>query len=163
MDGKAETAPANAPEPEGDLPIRVLVVEDQGTYRRLIEAYLNQGNEGRFQLIFVSTSRDAIDVLGKRNVDAVLLDLGLPDATWEFDALERILDRTMVPVVVLTAEAERFDVAREAAARGAEDCLFKDEITPERLQRAIVAAMERFRYRHGEHPEALSPDAWPGR
>lgn len=134
-------------EPEGEEPpIRVLIVEDQKTYRRIIQGFLDDAPVP-FQTLETPDLEGAIKLLSKRNVDVVVLDLGLPDATWEFDALEELLDSCFAPVIVLTGEGDRLEVAREAAARGAEDCLFKDEVDADRLQRALAVSVERFRYR----------------
>jgi signal transduction histidine kinase len=77
-------------------------------------------------------------------VEALLLDLNLPDSTFP-ETLLRVLEAAPdVPVIVLTA-LDDFDLAATAVQQGAQDYLVKAHLTGELLVRAIRYAIERKR------------------
>jgi DNA-binding NarL/FixJ family response regulator len=129
-------------------PIRVLVVEDGEIDRRRVVKMLSRTGPVAFQVLEANSAAQAIDLLRQRRVDVILLDLGLPDVASEFDGLKRIA-RVAGPIVVVTSEEDRQEIAAEAARLGAEDCLFKGELSTERLSRALMGAVNRVRYRMG--------------
>ncbi|MBD2437436.1 HAMP domain-containing sensor histidine kinase [Nostoc sp. FACHB-110] len=74
--------------------------------------------------------------------DLVLLDLGLPDSLGLETLKEYRAAVTDIPVVVLTGMDDE-ELAMQALAEGAQDYLVKDQITVQRLVRAIRYAIER--------------------
>ena len=75
-------------------------------------------------------------------VDAVLLDLSLPDSEG-LDSLARMLDSVpSTPIIVLTGLDDP-EVAVTAVERGAQDFLSKGTITPELIERALRYAVAR--------------------
>ncbi|MBC2666806.1 response regulator transcription factor [Novosphingobium flavum] len=117
---------------------RILCVDDEPAILRLIGAVLaRDGHEA----VTAADGQSALAALGRGQIDAVLLDLGLPDR----DGLELIplfRARAGLPVIVLTA---RGDVAEKVAALdlGASDYVTKpfdgDELLA-RLRAALRAA-----------------------
>ena len=100
---------------------RVLVVEDRGSLRRLIERAL--GAEGHI-VTAVETVGAALAELEGAEFDVVLSDLRLPDATG-LDVLDAVRQTNpQTPVVVMTAFGD-VSVAVEAMKRGASDFLEK--------------------------------------
>jgi PAS domain S-box-containing protein len=83
-----------------------------------------------------------IDRLAEGNIDAVLLDLGLPDSQG-LNTFEKIhVAAQKVPILILTAY-KNDELALEAVRRGAQDYLIKGKIDGALLARAITYAVER--------------------
>src|SRR5436190_8622235 len=78
----------------------VLVVEDDGDLRRLLRRGLDE--EG-FEVIAVACGREAIEAATRRAPDALVVDIGLPDADGR-DVCQALRARGMeAPVLFLTA------------------------------------------------------------
>nr|WP_306266235.1 EAL domain-containing protein [Pararhizobium sp. IMCC3301] len=125
----------------------ILLVEDNPGDRRLAEIALREAaTEGdmRIDIQSVGTLADCIARLADsaNRFDAVLLDLGLPDATG-LDGL-RAARATLpeVPIIVLTGNSD-ITTATEALNFGACDYLDKAEVQSRPLLRAIRYAIER--------------------
>lgn len=87
---------------------------------------------------------DGLAHLRDEAVDVVLLDLGLPDSAG-INTLNAVVEATsFVPIVVLTGLQDE-QVGVEAIQEGAQDYLVKDDVTSNRLVRAIHHAIERNR------------------
>src|SRR5437762_10441682 len=104
-------------------PLRVLLVEDEDAYARLLETML--GRDGPLTIERVCTLSDAIKVLAGDEIDAILLDLGLPDSAG-IETVDRLhtLVGDRIPIVVLTARDDD-EIGVEAVHRGAQDYLVK--------------------------------------
>ena len=123
--------------------MRVLVVEDDPR----IVSFLDKGLTAEGHSVTVATSAPeadaALEMFGKE-LDLVLLDLGLPAGDGE-DVLRRLRRRSCaVPVIVLTARAEVADRVRGLDA-GANDYLTKPFAFEELLarMRAVRRTVER--------------------
>ena len=85
-----------------------------------------------------------LERLESEDVDAVLLDLKLPDSQG-YDTFRRLQElRPSTPIVILTGD-EDDRMAEKAMGQGAQDYLFKADLTPSLLVRAIRYAVERAR------------------
>jgi DNA-binding response OmpR family regulator len=109
---------------------RVLIVDDEPRYLRLLEANLRtEGYE-------VSTAQDgqqAVDVFSSQPVDLVLLDIMMPRLDG-FGATQRIREFSSVPIIILTAKGEEQDRVR-GLDLGADDYLVKPFSATELLAR----------------------------
>jgi CheY-like chemotaxis protein len=96
--------------------MRILVVEDQDSIRRMIEALVQARG---YQVTAVSSGAKAIDVAITDAPDIVLLDLNLPGQYDGFDVCRRLRSdpgtRT-VPVVIISAMDDDESRARATAA-----------------------------------------------
>ena len=96
--------------------MRILVVEDQDSIRRMIEALVQARG---YQVTAVSSGAKAIDVAMTDTPDMVLLDLNLPGQYDGFDVCQRLRSdpatRT-VPVVIISAMDDDESRARATAA-----------------------------------------------
>jgi diguanylate cyclase len=124
----------------------ILLIDDSPHDRRIAEAALREGeHDARISCRIVTADclKDALDLLETSGrIDAIILDLGLPDADG-FEALARLRsERPAVPIVALTKQSD-LSTAIEVLKRGAADCLDKKEIQPRSLWRAIRYAIER--------------------
>lgn len=111
----------------GDAPIRVLIVDDSAVARRIVATALER--EGGFVVAgMAETGRVALDFLSHNTVDAVVLDLEMPEL--DGCAMLRELRRTntLLPVLVFSSLTERGAKATISALfAGADDYLCKPE------------------------------------
>jgi signal transduction histidine kinase len=127
-----------------DAPLRVLLVEDNQADARLLHEYLREPGFPAAVLTHVETVAAAIEAARGGAVDAVVLDLTLPDAQG-MDAVTRTHAALPgVPIVVLTGLEDQATALR-AMQSGAQDYLVKAEASPPLLARALRYALERSR------------------
>ncbi len=131
--------------------VRVLCIEDSRVQANLVremleEATLRANEETQFQVSMASRLEEGLACLVPQSIDVVLTDLDLPDSRSMNTYMRLRNSAPHVPIVVLTG-CESVHTARDTLRAGAEDYLFKDEMTPEVLARAVVSAIERSRYR----------------
>jgi CheY-like chemotaxis protein len=96
--------------------MRILVVEDQDSIRRMIEALVQARG---YQVTAVSSGVKAIDVALTDPPDIVLLDLNLPGQYDGFDVCTRLRgdpQTRAVPVVIISAMDDDDSRARATAA-----------------------------------------------
>jgi DNA-binding response OmpR family regulator len=124
--------------------IKVLLLEDNPGDARLVREFLTGTDSARFEVIHVERFGKGIERLGKEAFDVVLLDLGLPDGEGLQLVGQARLAMPHMPIVVLTGHADE-GLAIEAVGEGAQDYLFKAEISASLLVRAIRHAIERHR------------------
>ena len=124
--------------------LHVLLVEDDDDHAELIRRHLARSRSGArsARLERVDRLSSALERLGRDGVDALLLDLNLPDSR-----LHATLDAVLgahpeLPIVVLTS-LDDIDFAAEAVQRGAQDYLVKSEVSGELILRAVRHAIER--------------------
>jgi serine phosphatase RsbU (regulator of sigma subunit) len=122
--------------------MHVLLVEDDEGDAFLVRELLLDAGSG-VELRRARSLADATLSL-PGDIDCVLLDLGLPDASG-LDALRAVLDCSPnIAVLVLTGLADEHR-GTEAVAAGAQDYLVKGSIDGQLLTRAIRYAVERKR------------------
>ncbi|MFJ9518475.1 PP2C family protein-serine/threonine phosphatase [Kitasatospora sp. NPDC101801] len=136
------SATTTQPGPAEDEPTyRVLLVEDDDADVILVEELLLDTGL-RFELTVRSTLDAAKAVLAAQQIDCILLDLHLPDATGTA-AITAVRD--LAPhnaVIVLTGLAEA-RAGTDAMAAGAQDYLVKGKVEPELLRRTLRYAVYR--------------------
>jgi signal transduction histidine kinase len=127
-----------------DIPVRILLVEDNPGDARLLRYTLEEAQSLRFELVHASRLSEALERVRAEPTDVVLLDLSLPDAHG-MDTVARMLEAApSVPIIVLTGLADE-TVAVHAVQAGAQDYLVKGTVEGATLGRAIRYAMERKR------------------
>src|SRR5689334_3114067 len=96
-----------------EMPITIVLIEDNPGDARLIGEILVENASGRFVVRHADRLANGLDLLGESGADVILLDLSLPDSTG-LDTFRRTCERApQVPVVVLTARDDEA-VAAEA-------------------------------------------------
>jgi PAS domain S-box-containing protein len=121
------------------LPRRVLLVEDNPGDVDLVQIALTEEPAG-YTVHHVERLGDALAYLSSRDVDAVLLDLGLPDSIG-LDGVGRIREAVPeLPVVILTGS---YSVGVDAVRAGVQDYVLKHDLDPRNLRRALEYAIER--------------------
>ena len=117
----------------------VLVVDDQEDIRRLIVLGLRRQ---QFEVVEASTGEDAIEILGSRPVDIVVLDMGLPgmSGTAVVKALRLRPETATLPVVLMTGSGTDQSVI-EGLEAGADDFVAK----PVRLDELVARVRAHLR------------------
>lgn len=128
--------------------IRILVIEDNPKDGRFLWEVLRQAEKEETFPSFDMHQCDRLatskDLLKDHDVDLIILDLGLPDAS-ELEAVDQLYKfKPTIPIIVLTASSEKGH-ALEAIRAGAQDYLVKGETDSATLIRAFLFAMERGR------------------
>ncbi|GEL73021.1 hypothetical protein MVI01_48050 [Myxococcus virescens] len=129
-------------------PLRLLLVEDNAGDARLLQEELKEIATARFDVLHVERLADAVRVLGGAGVDAVLLDLSLPDGQGLANIPLLLNAAPSVPLVVLTGTDDE-QLAVQAVHEGAQDYLVKGQVTGPLLVRALRYAIERKRVEEG--------------
>ncbi len=150
-------SPAQPPvaSPEGQsrsgLPdaVRVLLVEDNAEYARMVERTLDRSLGGPFEVEHTERLDAALGRIEQRDYDVMLVDLGLPDGYGAFTLGSACVVANHLPVLVLTGNDDE-ELSLAAVRSGAQDYLVKDRIDRRSLAGTILRAIERHR-RLGRH------------
>jgi len=118
---------------------RILVVDDEPRYLRLMEANLT--SEG-FDVIKAANGQEAVDRVASHQPDLVLLDIMMPVLDG-FAACERIREFSMVPIIMVTARGEENARVR-GLDLGADDYIVKPFSATELLAR-VRAVLRRVK------------------
>ncbi len=122
---------------------RLLLVEDNpGDARLLREMIKERGASSVTELTHVESLGAAERHLSEREVDVILLDLGLPDAQGLMAVRRAQAAAPRVALVVLTGLDDE-SLAAQALQEGAQDYLIKGQIEARGLLRALRYAAER--------------------
>src|SRR3990167_9181975 len=104
--------------------MRILLVEDNAGDVRLLQEYLKEAGADRYQITHADRLARGLERLAEAHVDAVLLDLSLPDSKG-IDTLVRMREAAKaVPIVVLTG-IEDEALGMRLIQAGAQDYLIK--------------------------------------
>jgi DNA-binding response OmpR family regulator len=120
------------------VPARLLLIEDEPAVLAILQAAVAFGG---FDSAFVTRADEAIRTLREQSFDAVLLDLGLPDAEGN-DLLPMVREITDVPIIVVSGRGTEQDKIM-ALDLGADDFVSKPFLPGELLAR-IRAALRRY-------------------
>jgi len=109
---------------------RILIVDDEPRYLRLLEANLR--TEG-YEVVTAQDGLQALEVFSSNPIDLVLLDVMMPRMDG-FATCQRIREFSNVPIVILTAKGDEQDRVR-GLDLGADDYLIKPFSATELLAR----------------------------
>lgn len=114
----------------------VLVITNHAGDARIIRESLPGVGTEPLPVEWVSTLAEGLDRLKQLSIEAVILDLSLPDSHG-IETFEKVSACAPgVPILVLSDSSEE-DVAKEAVHRGAQDYLPKDRLDAYSLPRAV--------------------------
>jgi len=128
-----------------ELP-RLLILDAQPHRRTAFAATLAPHG---FSTTEAGTPEDALDRLDCQTIDAILLDLGLPD-TDAFDLITTLRHRSLMPILVLADRPSETGLL-EAFERGADDYIARP------VNSAKLAARLRTALRHRFQARAVEP------
>jgi putative nucleotidyltransferase with HDIG domain len=121
-----------------DGPVTLLVVDDEEAIRNAVRKYLVQQG---YEVAVAATGEEALDILRRQKVTAILLDVNLPD-TNGVDLVPRILELEPAAAVLMLTAVNDATSAALCMQRGALDYLLKP-IDLSHLGRAIRRGLER--------------------
>jgi DNA-binding NarL/FixJ family response regulator len=125
--------------------IRVLLVEDNRDFARLVEYFLKKHTPEVFEVVWKENGQAALAELARDpNFDAILMDYFLPQQNG-LEVTRLLQERQIrVPVIFLTVNKD-FDLAVEVIKLGVEDYLVKEEIGTLALPKTVLSVIERQR------------------
>ncbi|NLY76035.1 MAG: EAL domain-containing protein [Firmicutes bacterium] len=124
--------------------LRILIVDDDEDDFYIIRDLLSDIKEVKYDTVWASSYKAALQALETNKFDACLLDYRLGEHTG-LELLQEIVSRgNRTPVILLTGQGDHaIDI--EAMNTGASDYLVKGEVGPVILERSIRYAIERKR------------------
>jgi len=123
--------------------VRVLLIDDNLPDRVRYRRMLQRAGDSNFDIVEAEDGTRGLQAIaGKGPFDCVVLDQDLPDMQG-LDVLDDIRALANQPPVVMLTGEEDAAISIDALRRGASDYLMKRRIDEDRLQRAIVGAIER--------------------
>lgn len=122
----------------------LLLVEDNPGDVQLVKDLLNEARRDTFMVMQTPRLTEAVHTLRSNEVDVVVLDLRLPDASGVDNVKAVRAVAGQVPIVVLTGTDDE-EVALQCIDAGAQDYLSKSEVNARNLRRAIGYAITRIR------------------
>jgi DNA-binding response OmpR family regulator len=128
---------------------RILVVDDEPRYLRLIEA--NLASDG-YQVIKATNGQEAVDRVASHQPELVLMDIMMPVLDG-FGATERIREFSNVPIIVVTARGEESARVR-GLDLGADDYIVKPFSATELLAR-VRAVLRRAKVSGNEFQQSV--------
>jgi two-component system response regulator HydG len=129
--------------------MKILIVDDQRSSRRVLRQMLGELPES--EIVEAESANDALAAVTNESPDLVLLDVRLSSTDVRdrggLDVLRRMrADGVSTPAVMVTSLSEISEV-REAMRSGAQDYVFKDELSPELLLPIVEGFRERISLR----------------
>lgn len=131
------------------MPERILVVDDEPRFLRLVEA--NLLTEG-FEVLQAANGKQALDMAADEKPDLILLDVMMPELDG-FKACERIREFSSVPIIMLTAKGEE-EHRVHGLNMGADDYIVKPFSANELMAR-VRAVLRRAQRTGPEFGDAL--------
>ncbi len=135
--------------------IRILLVEDNKDFAKLVQVYLQRFEKDKFEVVWKENHDDAIRELeGEFAYDIILMDYFLPGKNGLETTRELIERKVAVPIVFLTVNKD-FDLALDVMKLGVADYLVKEEISSPVLPKTVLGVVEKHRLsRQLEHLES---------
>lgn len=124
-------------------PIRILLVEDNPDFAKLVEVFLRKHEPEAFEVTWKDNGPDAIRAFTQNpTFDIILMDYFLPGQNG-LEITKALQEKRLnVPIVFLTVNKD-FDLAVEVMKLGIEDYLVKEEISTPVLPKTILNVIER--------------------
>ncbi|MBE6053075.1 MAG: response regulator transcription factor [Clostridium sartagoforme] len=118
---------------------RILIVDDEKEIRDLIDIYLK--GEG-FETIKAENGEEALNILGKNDVDLIILDIMMPKVNG-IEACLKIREEREMPIIMLSAKSEDMDKIL-GLNTGADDYLTKP-FNPLELVARVKSQLRRYK------------------
>ncbi len=122
--------------------IRVLLVEDNSGDARLVEDMLFQAGGNRLELTCVDRLEPALERLGQKQFDVILLCLSLSNGQVLNVITKLHAQLPKAPIVILTS-LQQETLAREIVRESAQGYLVMEQLNGDLLIRAVCSAIER--------------------
>lgn len=125
-------------------PIKILLVESDREYLDELRERLSTVRQVDLDIEWAGELSEALARLTEGGIDAILLDLDLPDSSGMVTFERAYAFAPTVPIIVLTAEADE-EVGIATVQGGAQDYMVKEEVQASVLARSLRHAIERHR------------------
>lgn len=124
-----------------DASVKILVIDDSDSIRRLIAKVLNIHG---YEVITAGTALEGLDLAQKEHPQMVICDVQMPGHDGYHVLQELRQDRRfqLIPFIFVSGEAVHRHDVRKGMTRGADDYLFKP-FTPQELVEAVNIRLER--------------------
>ena len=127
---------------EMELELCILIIEDNPGDLLIIKQHLSELKDNEYVLRYSSTLAESLNIIKNEKIDAVILDLGLPDSSG-LESLNLIkASNDNIPIIVLTINKSD-KMGLDAIKNGAQDYLIKDELNQFSLNKAILHSISR--------------------
>lgn len=134
------------------MKMKVLLIEDNAEFADMMKQVLLRNSEASFDVECAKKLQEGVDVLESHDVDAILLDLTLPDSRG-LDTYTQIHNKAPhTPIVILTGMDDE-TCALEAIRNGAQDYLVKGQVRFEVIPRVVRYSIERNRVNQASAPK----------
>ncbi|MGH9682480.1 MAG: EAL domain-containing protein [Candidatus Acidiferrales bacterium] len=124
-----------------DMGNLLLIAGDLADANVIREAFARTKDQ-RYTIKSVRTLSEGIERLNKTGIDAVLLDLDLPDSQG-IETLDKLLLAVPGVPVLIISDSDDEDLARQAVKRGAQDYLLKGHLDSYSLTQALRSMIAR--------------------
>jgi len=125
-------------------PLRVLLVDDDEDDYFITADLLSEIEGPKFDLEWVSTYEEALELMGRHQHDVYLVDYRLGGQTGLELLRAAVASGCQAPIIMLTGQGDH-EVDLEAMRTGAADYLVKGQISAPLLERSIRYALDRQR------------------
>jgi len=143
----------------------ILIVDDVKLFQLFLKYTLPQD---KYDLIFIETGREALDIVIKKNIDLLILDLELPDMNG-LEVLEKIRDLTKdmesvvqlknLPVIIMTAYPT--EKAKHQAERLGINAFLSKPVPKEEIRKIVEKTLEEKSQKHSQRKLILCVDSEP--
>src|SRR5512137_728563 len=120
----------------------VLLISAQSADKARVASALSAIRGQPYRLEVASTLADGLARIKHGRIDAVLLDLNLPDSAGLTTFLRTQPKATQIPIIVLVGQAEE-EMGPDAVSRGALDFLVREQLSAQMIERVLRYATER--------------------
>jgi len=127
-----------------EQPVQILLIEDNPLFVELTRRMLEEARSGEFWIECEDNLASGIKRLAQGGIDAVLLDLTLPDSNGLETFLKLHIVAKNVPTIIYTSVDDEA-LSLSALNHGAADYLVKSEVNANWLARSLVYAIQRNR------------------
>ena len=127
-----------------DQPRKILLVEDRADDVAIVKQLFTDAGWGDLDITHVSMLGEALQAVEAGSFDAILLDLGVPDAHG-LATVSQMKDAARSTPIVILSRSEDEDLALQALQVGAQEYLMIGRPAGNELTRSIMYAIERQR------------------
>ena len=123
----------------------VLLIEDDVIDQQVIKRFLEQSTH-HYRVDVCDDLSSALETLAKRSYEVIITDLRLPDSS-EFEAVRRLVALDLDTALLICSGNDDTDLHVDVVSLGADDFVFKAELTSSMLHRCVQQNIRRLQQR----------------
>jgi diguanylate cyclase (GGDEF)-like protein len=124
--------------------LNILLIEDSKT-SAMVTTKLIKSIQDKYMVILAQSLKEGIEIANKEKIDLALLDLILPDSSGISTFKTFKENSPDIPVVILSGLNKEKDTLK-IIELGAQDYIFKEELSKQSLKKSILYALERHKF-----------------